>query len=110
MKNILLVLLVLGLWACEKDEVVDSSTETFLYTPTQCAEKWNFGQNDAETMANFKSYLKMEGIEILSMSIAKAPSDFVTCLACTCSSGRLVTVKANKDYSEKLTALKFNKK
>jgi hypothetical protein len=107
-------LLFLGLnWACSPENNLDENntpTVIFYYTPSQCAESWQFGMNDAETLANFKAYLKKEGILPVSLGIAKVPEGFISCFACICSSGRLITIEANQEYNDKLLALKYTKR
>lgn len=109
MKIAFLIYFGITLLSCNK--MIDDSYNSINilnYSPTQCAEKWQFGSTDAETIANFDQYLKEIGIEAKSISIS-ATDGKVYCAACTCPSGRVISLKADVINSEKLVNLGFVK-
>lgn len=100
----LLLVFVLG---CTKTDPI-SSDFTFSYSPTQCAEKWQYGESDSITIENIKKYLKENEVEIKTIAISK-PDGKIYCAACICPSGRTVTIVADSTYLDKLLKLGYVK-
>jgi hypothetical protein len=100
---------ILFLISCDTTDMHEFDGFTSLkYSPTQCLEKWQFGSTDTETIANIEKYLKENGITIISISISK-PDGKIYCAACSCPSGRVISIKADSANAEKLVKLGFVK-
>jgi hypothetical protein len=93
-----------ALYSCTKENKI-----VVRYGQTQCSDKWGYGNNDTETVQKMVVYLKAKGITVSSPNLSSAPADFISCLACTCPSGRVFTVTASGGDEEKLKAEGFNK-
>jgi hypothetical protein len=72
------------------------------YNETQCANPWQ-GNSKYDVLY----YLKGKGIEIFDINIVTY-STGPFCLACTCSSGRIIYVLINENDAEAIKKLEFN--
>ena len=79
-KRIIVFLFLIVVLGCANDNPITSDI-SFNYSPTQCAEKWQFGESDAITIENLKIYLSENEIEIKKISISK-PDVQIYCAAC----------------------------
>ncbi|MBI2729567.1 MAG: hypothetical protein HYX40_02235 [Sphingobacteriales bacterium] len=98
---ILLLLLFLG--SCDK-----TPEKAFVYGQTQCADKWGYGANDAETITKLKIYFESKQIKVLSVSLSSTLGDLVVCQACICPTGRVFKVMVEESDIEKLMAEGFH--
>lgn len=115
MKRKILSLLLIGFglflnMACQgpdgKLELPDESQNLWMsYRETQCADPWaNSGQLDKYQAV--KAYLEKQGVAVLDITFIKV-NEGVVCMACTCSSGRVLKVKVKKEDEAKLLAIGF---
>ena len=113
MKKVLILIIYIFTIACKSDDLLGEKTSEnevyFSFSPTQCSEKWQFGNTDAETLENIKLYLKENDIEVKNIAISK-PDGNIYCQACTCPSGRYVDITADLIYLEKLKKLGYVQK
>ncbi len=94
-KNIMgLVIIAIAavvLVACEKEELVGNKLMLLTYQQTQCADAWQTGSSDNQTIQNLKNYLVGAGLEgpMLDVTLLQAPDAApVTCTGCTCPTGK----------------------
>jgi hypothetical protein len=107
-KNIAAMLIAavaaITLLACEKEETVVNKTMLFTYQQTQCADAWQTGTTDVQTIQNLKDYLVAQGLEtpflniILGNSTGTPPFN---CTGCTCPTGRQFTISVLESDSLK---------
>ena len=91
MKTGLIIFLMMLLLGCKKES---AKGDVYVYSQTQCSDKWPNGENDAATIANMRSYLSSKGIVVSNGELTEAPVDRFFCMACGCPTGRsfLITV------------------
>lgn len=111
MKKALVLLVYILIISCKSEELVNENVLNnevyYVYSPTQCAEKWQFEATNKETLANISNYLKENGILVTLLQISE-PDGKIYCQACTCPSGRVITVKAlDYENGKKLIKLGF---
>ncbi|MES2795111.1 MAG: hypothetical protein V4683_04050 [Bacteroidota bacterium] len=111
MKKLLIIIGYIFIVSCKSEEVLENSSNDvfFSYSPTQCSEKWQFGANDTETLANIKLFLKENEIEVKTITISQ-PDGKIYCAACNCPSGRYIDLTADLIYLEKLKKLGYIQK
>ncbi len=113
MKKILILFVCIIAVACKTDDIIEEKLSEndvyFSFSPTQCAEKWQYGNTDAETLENIKLYLKENQITVKTISISK-PDGNIYCAACNCPSGRIVNLTADLIYLDKLKKLGYIQK
>ncbi len=98
MKRMFLLLMVVSLAACEKEN--EPGVTIYSKGQTQCNDKWLNG-TDEETLKNMTAYLKEKGIIISKAELTKPPQDRVFCAACNCPTGRTYFIKVDQG-SEKV--------
>ncbi len=100
------IALIIFVSACKKTE----EKGWYQYDGTQCADVWDdeVVSGSTEQLA-VQEYLIGVGIEINQVDIRQAPRQFVTCEACTCTSGDVIRVKLRnkKEDAEAIIALGF---
>jgi hypothetical protein len=106
LKNILLPLMLFVAISCSKkspDSLVVLSCEQ-----TQCADPWQYGSTDAETISKISTYLRTNNYGFTSVDIRSVNSGAV-CLACTCPTGKViyVTVTDTGNIRTRYAALNF---
>ena len=113
MKKALILIVYIFAIACKSEDFVGEKTSEnevyFSFSPTQCSEKWQFGETDAVTLDNIKLFLKENEIEVKNITISQ-PDGNIYCQACTCPSGRYVDITADLIYFEKLKNLGYVQK
>lgn len=79
------------LLACEKEELIGNKTMVFTYEQTQCADPWQTGSSEAQTIQNLKDYLAAQNLDapLLTVMLTDAPGGPpVNCTGCTCKTGK----------------------
>lgn len=94
----LLLLVITSAWTCNKDSeiVAAKPLPTYTYAQTQCADPWPTSADDSITGSNVRQYLKEKGVTVSFVSVKKT-SEAVTCMACTCPSGKTIYVGASAE-------------
>ncbi len=115
MKYFFSIFLTIILLACNKNEncecVPPPLQYVMEYTPSQCNEAWHLAGAGGNTQEVISGYFKTERINVNEVTVIPPTNEFITCAACTCSSGVLVTVKFySKDELVKLEKLGFKLK
>ena len=107
--NVIFALFVVAFLGCDKEDQAGVDTLTFHYNETQCADPWvleseggNAGISDL-----LKSYLEERGVTVFSVAITVDERVEIVCLACTCTSGRILSVVVNEADAATLEALDF---
>lgn len=100
---ILILLLIVLLGSCDK-----TPEKAFVYSQTQCADKWGYGQTDGETMTKLRTYLISKQIVVTSIAIIYPVGDMVVCQACGCPTGKRFKVTVPEEDELKLKAEGFN--
>jgi len=77
------------------------------YAETQCADPWQRGERDLETLRNIENFLRAEGIRFYGIRIVAASEGLITCLACNCGTGRRIEGKVHKDDLEAIKRYGF---
>jgi len=104
MKKILLLLMFIFsiFLSCEKNDIV-----TVVYAETRCANAWERGETNAETIYNIEVYLQSESINPEEIWISARLSNGPFCDLCNCWYGRLIYAKINYSDFEKIKKLGF---
>jgi hypothetical protein len=79
-----LCLATLGLVGCEKYRF----DKEVLYEQTFCAEAWDYGDTDAETVDQMVAFLDKNGVKLRDARLVSERSPD-GCYACNCKSGRV---------------------
>jgi hypothetical protein len=103
MKKLITAVACFLLLACDKEQ----TTVVYFYGQTGCADVWGYGATDAETKEKLTTYLLNNGIKAQRVTLSQPPAGFISCLACTCPTGRTFAIVINKVDEEKLKALGF---
>lgn len=80
------------------------------YDETKCENPWNFNWFQKPTEEQILGAIKgdLSGREIIVLEINSfIKKDFISCEACSCSTGKKYYIRVNKSEIEKLKALKF---
>lgn len=118
MKYYLSFFLIMFLATCDPNKpcgcsppMIEPASIFLEYSPSQCNEPWHLAGAGGNSKEVIQNYLSSQKIVVNNISITPPPVDFITCAACTCSSGVLVTVSTNlKDEIVKLEKLGFKLK
>lgn len=102
---IALFLLMLSFVACDKDKAFIS----VYYLETSCADQWTRAQNDSETIENLKDYLANQNIKTKDISINRINGG-EACLACSCKTGKEISLKVHEKDLSKIKDLDFFEK
>ncbi|MEL6671232.1 MAG: hypothetical protein AAFR61_03545 [Bacteroidota bacterium] len=81
---------------------------THTYAETQCSDPWTFTQ-DATHEESIEAYLEGEGVAVEMIAIEGTSGGIVTCAACTCPSGRTISVQVPDNDHDKIEALGWAK-
>lgn len=104
----LLLLIFATAFQCNKD--ISPQTDILIsvaYGETQCADPWQRGTTDLQTLRNIEEFMREKGIRFTGLEILAAPRDLIVCLACTCPSGRTIIGNVHKDDLSKIEQYKF---
>lgn len=93
MKTGFIILLLTLLLSCKKES---ANGDVYVYSQTQCSDKWANGDTDAKTIANMLSYLSSKGIVVANAVLTDGPVDRFYCMACTCPTGRSFLITVSK--------------
>ena len=108
MKKMLLVLSCsVLLFACKKDDDNNcEQTQILSYKQTYCADPWGIGDSDSATLVKMRQYLDSRGLyhSQESITLVEPPS---MCLACTCTSGKIIKVATRVGDQQAYTAFGF---
>jgi hypothetical protein len=108
----LISILFLLVAACSSDEVEDKAA--LYWSQTKCSDPWDTKENDSQSKTKnaIISYLDEQGIgNVKIVSFENTLSDGgVTCDACICPTGVIITVEVNPESVEKMEDLGFIKK
>lgn len=66
------------------------------YDETQCADSWDYSENNEVLKTNIESYLKTKGVKVLEMEIFVDADPQMNCSACSCKTGRIIKIKIKK--------------
>jgi hypothetical protein len=105
------LMLFLCAFQCENvsPETTDDNISVF-YGETQCADPWQRGNTDTETLRNAEAFMRGKNIRFTGTTIVQAMGDLMVCQACTCASGRTIQGTVHKDDLAKIAELGFSKK
>ena len=112
MKNvsyILLGLLLLFNYSCNKDDDSSKKENQFYWNQTKCADPWNTGQNNSneETKIAVKTYLLNNNINVLNLDFdTNSPLD-IYCESCACGTGQRIIVEVKDSDIHKMDELDF---
>lgn len=101
-KSILLVAITLLFFQCSKDDLV-----TMSYYQTSCADKWGYDP-DTPTGEAVINYFDTEfGVTIETVVVTTDNSIAEACLACSCLSGKVITVEVDEEHVDLLESENF---
>jgi hypothetical protein len=108
MKTFLLLLLVIALFACKNEKIIQDNYITLAYKQTQCADAWATGATDSITVLNVSNYLNAQNVYIASLNIKQVNTPDL-CNACICKTGKIIYVTTfdNDALKQKYQALGF---
>ncbi|MEP7377369.1 MAG: hypothetical protein ABI675_28460 [Chitinophagaceae bacterium] len=91
--RILIIFIATAIFACTKknQRIGDNEYTTLSYKQTYCSDPWATGTNDNLTLVNVASYLASSELYIASLYIKQENSPDM-CLACSCKTGKIITV------------------
>lgn len=102
-KGLILILFLFFSISCEKD----SGNKTWAYfNETQCSNPWE-QSNLIGTESRVQEYLRSNGIKVFDIKI-ETVSDGPFCMACFCSSGRIIQVQILERDIKAIKTLGFN--
>lgn len=101
--KILSVLFVLSLllFSCKSDLI------TMTYEQTSCNDEWGYNHDSDSDQVNLvEEYLEDKGVKVKKISLT---DDGVgqSCLACSCTTGRIFVVEVDSKYKDELSDLGF---
>lgn len=102
-----LLLLAASVFGCKEDVLPAAQPINVAYNETQCADPWQQGSNDAETLRNIENFFREKGINFSATAILPAPSGLIVCLACNCPSGRIILGKVSQEDLVKIERYGF---
>ncbi len=108
---IISVLMLLCAFRCENvspETTADKISVT--YGETQCADPWQRGKTEAETLRNAETFMRGKGIRFTGIRIDAPRVNGIQCKACTCASGRVIYGNVHKDDLKKIRELGFAQK
>lgn len=94
----------IALFACEKEELVINKTMLFTHQQTQCADAWQTGTTEAQTIQNLENYLVAQGLDTPFLTIILGSSKDappLNCTGCSCPTGREFTISVLESDSLK---------
>ena len=108
----LIAIAAVVLMACEKEELVGNKLMILTYQQTQCADAWQTGASDNQTIQNLKNYLAGAGMEgpMLDINLLQLPdAPPATCTGCTCPTGKqfIVSVLESETLKQKYVQAGF---
>lgn len=104
------LLLLLTTISCEKDDNLIQNL--FVYDQTSCSDPWKTGQNNSadETSKALRDYFKNLGVPILEVDVKDTRNDdFISCEACSCTTGIQIIIMINEKDHQKVINLGFRK-
>ncbi|MCS7018246.1 MAG: hypothetical protein RMJ87_03860 [Cytophagales bacterium] len=105
----IILLLTVGAFQCRKSVMPeDSQLIHVAYNETQCADPWQRGASDEETLRHVEHFLRERGIRFSGSSIVPAPANLIVCLACNCPSGRIIIGKIPVEDRPKIEQYGFS--
>ncbi len=96
----------LTLFSCE-----DRNTNVwYSYNETQCADPWatGFGNDEAQVKSEVEEYLENLGVVVAEVDMNNN-GVVAVCLACSCTSGRIIRVRSTEDAEDTMTAEGFSR-
>lgn len=66
------------------------------YNETQCADSWDYSDNNEVLKEHVETYLKGKGVKVLEMEIFIDADPQQNCSSCSCTTGRTIKVKIKK--------------
>ena len=81
-----------------------------MYGETQCADPWQRGTTDEQTLNNIEAFMREKNIRFDGTSIVQNRDIEAVCLACNCISGRVIYGAVHKDDLAKIKELKFSER
>ncbi len=85
--------------ACIKSSQLQKEEVVLSYNQTQCADKWGYGNSDNLTIAKVARYLDSLKLYHSAITIKFDPNLQAVCLACTCTSGKIISVTTSSDIT-----------
>ncbi len=88
---LLFILTAIIFTSCQKEKV------WVKYLETQCADPWavNYTLPDTEKVEAIKEYFAAEGVEVFHVTI-EAMHEPAACLACSCTSGNVISCRVKE--------------
>lgn len=92
-KFIFIIFIAIFIIACNKnkEKIIGDQYVLLSYKQTGCADAWTTGSTDSLTLVNLRNYLISKDLYIASLSI-KQDGIPEPCYACTCKTGKTITV------------------
>ena len=113
MKTYAIISILMLLCAFQCENVAPETTADnigVLYGETQCADSWQRGKTDAETLRNAEAFMREKNIRFTGTDIKQTMDGPAVCLACVCASGRTIQGTVHKDDLVKIKELGFAQK
>ncbi len=98
--QIIFFILIISL-SCKKQKLIGDKYITLSYKQTSCADAWASGSNDSITLKNLANYLNSYNLYIASLFIKQDSGYTISCLACTCKTGKTIYVSTFDNDSAK---------
>lgn len=96
--------------ATSKKTALNANEVWMKYDETKCENPWNFNwfakPTEEQILGAIKSDLSGKEITVLEIN-STTKSDFISCEACNCPTGKHFYVRINKTEIDKLKAMKF---
>lgn len=102
-----LLITVFCLSGCLKDNTYTPTTTEVIYHQTFCSDPWGRADTDNNTLLDLSNFLSAQQIKVYSIRIDSIETA-QTCLACTCTTGKIITITAPLDQRSSLLKIGFN--
>jgi hypothetical protein len=109
MKNLLIFMLMLTTFSCEK-AATPTTNVVMIYQMSQCADPWMDANYTANKELALKRFLQSKNIEVISLTVELNCSQQATCLACICAGCDKATVEVPEADVADMEALRFKRR
>ena len=100
-KNIwVLLILLVAVAGCTREGLMEDKYVTLKYDQTQCSDPWRQTGTDSAVLKSVASYLDSSKLYVADLSIRQVSTGFF-CAACTCSTGKVISVTTFDDAAVK---------
>ena len=99
---IFLILIGTALVSCEKDDVTTGEVESFYYEETYCADPWERSDSASDEVLRERVSEYLNGTLDIDYYGLRITHDGKTeiCSACSCTTGRIIIIEADKAYQD----------